>query len=80
VLKGTGQGSINLPAKTLDVSLLADTLQVAGNTPIQIPVKVMGSLAEPTVRPNIEALAKGQLKQKLQNTVQDKLKELFGKP
>ncbi len=80
VLKVTGQGSINLPAKTLDVSLLADTLQVAGNTPIQIPVKVMGSLAEPTVRPDIEALAKGQLKQKLQNTVQDKLKGLFGKP
>ncbi len=80
VLKVTGQGSINLPAKTLNVSLLADTLQVAGNTPIQIPVKVMGSLAEPTVRPDIEALAKGQLKQKLQNTVQDKLKGLFGKP
>jgi AsmA protein len=80
VLKVTGQGSINLPAKTLDVSLLADTLQVAGNTPIQVPVKVTGSLADPAVRPDIEALAKSQVKQKLQNVLQDKLKGLFGKP
>ncbi len=43
VLKVTGQGSINLPAKTLDLSLLADTLKMAGNTPIKIPVKVTGS-------------------------------------
>jgi AsmA protein len=78
VLKVTGQGSINLPAKALDVSLLADTTQVAGN--IQVPVKVTGSLASPTVRPDLEALAKGQVKQKLQNVLQDKLKGLFGKP
>jgi AsmA protein len=78
VLKVTGQGSINLPAKTLDVSLLADTTQVAGN--IQVPVKVTGSLAAPTVRPDLEALAKSQVKQKLQNVLQDKLKGLFGKP
>jgi AsmA protein len=80
VLKVTGQGSVNLPAKTIDVSLLADTLQVAGNTPIQVPVKVTGSLADPTVRPDLEALAKSQVKQKLQNVLQDKLKGLFGKP
>lgn len=80
VLKVTGQGSINLPAKALDVSLLADTLQVAGNTPIQVPVKVTGSMANPTVRPDLEALAKSQVKQKLQNVLQDKLRGLFGKP
>jgi AsmA protein len=80
VLKVTGQGSANLPAKTLDFSLLADTLKVAGNTPLQIPVKVTGPMADPTVRPDIEALAKSQLKQKLQNVLQDQLKGLFGKP
>ena len=80
VLKVTGQGSINLPSKTLDVALLADTLQVAGTTPIQVPVKVTGSLAAPTVRPDLEALAKNQLKNKLQNVLQDRLKGLFGKP
>jgi len=80
VLKVTGQGSANLPAQTLDVSLLADTRKTAGSTPIQIPVKVTGSLTDPTVRPDLEALAKSQLKQKLQNVLQDKLKGLFGKP
>jgi AsmA protein len=80
VLKVTGQGSANLPSKTLDFSLVADTLRTAGNTPIQIPVKVTGSLSDPTVRPDIEALAKGQLKQKVQEVLQDKLKGLFGKP
>ena len=75
VLKITGQGSANLPAKTLDLSLLA--LKMAGNTPLKIPVKVTGSLTDPTVKPDIEALAKGQLKEKLKDVLQDKLKGLF---
>lgn len=77
VLKITGQGSANLPAKTVDLSLLADTLKMAGNTPLEIPVKVTGSLTDPTVKPDIEALAKGQLKAKLKDVLQDKLKGLF---
>src|SRR5882757_4568 len=79
-LKVTGQGSANLATKTLDFALLADTLRMAGNTPIQIPVKVTGSMSDPTVRPDVEALAKGQLKKKLQDVLQDKLKDLFSKP
>jgi AsmA protein len=77
VLKITGQGNANLPAKTVDLSLLADTLKMAGNTPLKIPVKVTGSLTDPTVKPDIEALAKGQLKEKLKDVLQDKLKGLF---
>jgi AsmA protein len=80
VIKITGEGSVNFPAKTLDLSLLADTLRTAGNVPIQVPVKVTGSLSDPRVTPDVEALAKGALKQKLQDVVQDKLKSLFGKP
>lgn len=80
VLKVTGQGSTNLAAKTLDFALLADTLRMAGDTPIQIPVKVTGNIADPTVRPDVEALAKSQLRQKLKDVLQDKLKGLFGKP
>jgi AsmA protein len=80
VIKITGEGNVNLPAKTLDLSLLADTLRTAGNVPIQVPVKVTGSLSDPRVTPDVEALAKGALKQKLQDVVQDKLKSLFGKP
>jgi AsmA protein len=77
VLKITGQGNANLPAKTVDLSLLADTLKMAGNTPLTIPVRVTGSLTDPTVKPDIEALAKGQLKEKLKDVLQDKLKGLF---
>jgi AsmA protein len=77
VLKITGQGNANLPAKTVDLSLLADTLKMAGNTPLKIPVKVTGSMTDPTVKPDIEALAKGQLKEKLKDVLQDKLKGLF---
>jgi len=40
-------------------------------------VKVTGSLADPTVRPDVAALAKGQLKDKLKDVLQDKLKGLF---
>jgi AsmA protein len=79
-LKITGQGSANLPAGTLDLSLLADTGKTAANLPIQIPLKVTGSLADPTVRPDANALAKGELKQKVKDALQDKLKSLFGKP
>jgi AsmA protein len=77
VMKITGQGSANLPAKTVDLALLADTLKTAGNTPLKIPVKVTGSMTDPTVRPDVEALAKGQLKEKLKDVLQDKLKGLF---
>jgi AsmA protein len=79
-LKITGQGSANLGAGTIDLSLLADTGKTAANLPIQIPLKVTGSLADPTVRPDANALAKGELKQKVKDALQDKLKSLFGKP
>jgi len=77
VLKITGQGNANLPAKTVDLALVADTLKTAGNTPLKIPVRVTGSLTDPTVKPDVEALAKGQLKDKLKDVLQDKLKGLF---
>jgi AsmA protein len=80
VLRVTGQGSADLAKKDLNFQLLADTLRTSNGIPIQLPVKVTGTLADPTVRPDLEALAKGQLRQKLQDVLQDKLKGLFGKP
>jgi AsmA protein len=77
VLKITGQGNANLPAKTVDLALVADTLKTAGNAPLKIPVKVTGSMTDPTVRPDVEALAKGQLKDKVKDVLGDKLKGLF---
>ena len=77
MIKVTGQGNANLPAKTVDLTLMADTLKTAGNAPLKIPVKVTGSMTDPTVKPDIEALAKGQLKDKLKDVLGDKLKGLF---
>ncbi len=80
VLKVTGQGSTNLLSKAIDFHLLADTLRTTQGVPIQVPIIVGGTTSDPTVRPDVEALAKGQLRQKLQDVLQDKLKGLFGKP
>jgi AsmA protein len=79
-IKVTGEGSVNLAAKSVDFSLLVDTLRTLGGTPLQIPVKVTGPMSDPNVIPDIEALAKGQLKQKLEDVLKDKLQGLFGKP
>lgn len=78
-LRVTGQGSVNLPTQAVDFSLLAGTLRKAGNTPFQIPLTVTGSMADPTVRPDLEALARGQLRHKVPDPLQGKLKGLFNR-
>jgi AsmA protein len=68
VLKVRGQGSANLSSKAIDFQLLASIATApARNT--DIPLKVTGTYADPTVRPDIEAVAKDQLKQKLQDVL-----------
>jgi len=79
VLKVTGQGSVTLATQSLDVALLADTLRMAGNTPIKIPLEVTGSAANPKIRPDLDALVKGQLGQKVKDLLTDKLKGLFNR-
>ncbi len=79
VLKVTGHGSVNLATRSLDVALLADTLRMAGNTPIKIPLEVTGSAANPKIRPDLDALVKGQLGQKVKDLLTDKLKGLFNR-
>jgi AsmA protein len=79
-IKVTGQGDANLVEKTLDLHLIADTLKSLQGVPVQIPVTVTGSFSDPTVKPDIDALAKGQLKQKLEDVLHNKLQSLFGKP
>lgn len=76
VLKVTGEGSLNLPTKGINFALVADAKSATSGS-LQIPVKVTGTTADPTVRPDVEAFAKGALKQKLQDTLQDKLKGFF---
>ncbi|HEX3602810.1 MAG TPA: AsmA family protein [Steroidobacteraceae bacterium] len=78
-LKVAGQGNANLASKAIDFRLLASlTTAPARNT--DIPLKVTGTYAAPSVRPDIEAAAKDQLKQKLEDVLKKNgLKGLFTK-
>ena len=78
-LKVAGQGRANLPTKGIDFKLLASIVTApARNT--DIPLKVTGTYVDPTVRPDIEAVAKDQLKQKLQDVLKKNgLQGLFTK-
>ena len=65
--------------KGIDFKLLASIVTApARNT--DIPLKVTGTYVNPTVKPDIEALAKDQLKQKLQDVLKKNgLQGLFTK-
>jgi len=80
VMRVTGQGSANLVNKAIDFQMLASFLKAPGASAADIPLKITGTYVDPTVRPDAEALAKGQLKQKLQDVLKKNgLEGLFGK-
>jgi AsmA protein len=79
VLKVAGQGSTNLATKGIDFKLVA-SLATAPDRNTDIPLKVTGTYADPTLRPDIQGLAKDQLKQKLQDILKKNgLQGLFSK-
>ena len=80
VMKVTGQGTVNLSSQALDLALVADTAATVGGAPLKIPATVTGTFGDPTVRPDVAALAKGQLADKAKDVLKSKLKDLFGKP
>ena len=69
VLKVVGAGSINLPTQGLNLNMTASILKAPTTTMVDIPLKITGTYADPTVRPDVEALAKSQVKQKLQDVL-----------
>jgi AsmA protein len=80
ILKVTGQGNANLANKGIDFSMLASVLKAPGASVADIPLKITGTYVDPTIRPDVEALAKGQVKQKLQDVLKKNgLEGLFGK-
>jgi len=80
VLRVTGQGSANLVNKAIDFQMVASFLKSPGASAADIPLKITGTYVNPTVRPDAEALAKGELKQKLQDVLKKNgLEGLFGK-
>jgi AsmA protein len=80
VLKVTGQGSANLATKAINFQLLASLRPAPGHTLIDVPFKVAGTYADPSVSADIDGLAKDQLKQKLQDVLKKNgLQGLFSK-
>jgi AsmA protein len=78
-VKVTGQGSANLSTKAVDFKLLA-SIATAPSRTTEIPLKVTGTYASLAVRPDIEAVAKDQIKQKLQDVLKKNgLQGLFSK-
>lgn len=67
VLKVVGQGTLDLPTTGIDMTLLASVMKSATSTAVDIPLKVTGTYTAPSVRPDLTALAKGELKQKAQD-------------
>jgi AsmA protein len=79
-LRVTGQGSANLGSRAIDFQMLASVLASPGASLADIPLKITGTYVDPTVRPDTQALAKGALKQKLQDVLKKNgLEGLFGK-
>jgi AsmA protein len=80
LVRVTGQGSANLPSKAIDLRLLASVLKSPTATLADIPLKITGTYADPTVKADLDAVVKGQLKQKLQDVLKKNgLEGLFSK-
>jgi AsmA protein len=85
----TGSGDVNIPQGTVDYSLNARVLKkpdaMAGATPEEIedftktviPLKITGSLASPSVRPDLESLLRQRVEEEVKEKIEDKLKDLF---
>jgi AsmA protein len=79
VLKVAGQGTINLPTSGLDMNLTASIMKSATTTAVDIPLKITGTYSDPTVKPDMESLAKGAIKDKLKDVLKKNgLEGLFG--
>ena len=78
IVKVAGQGSINLSTTGIDMTLLASVMKSATTTAVDIPLKVTGKYTDPTVRPDLEGVAKGAVKQKLNDVLKKNGLDLGG--
>jgi AsmA protein len=98
-LKVRGRGTLDTVTEAINYQLVAAVNELpAGDAPagagsgldaltaVEVPLTITGTMSSPTVRPDIEALAKGKLGQEVQQKagervkkkLGDKLKDLFG--
>ena len=79
VLKVGGKGTINLRNNGIDMNLVASVMKSATTTAMDVPVKVTGTYTDPTVKPDIQGLAKSAVKDKLKDVLKKNgLDGLFG--
>lgn len=90
-LQVTGQGTVDFVSAEMDYSLRARVLErpeflkgasdaeLAEFTEALIPVKVRGPISSPSVRPDIEAMFRDQVEDKLKQTGDDLKKRLLDK-
>jgi AsmA protein len=79
-LRVAGKGSANLSTKAIDFQLTASIQKSPTTTLVDIPLSVTGTYTDPAVKANVEAVAKSELKQKLQDILKKNgLQGLFGK-
>jgi AsmA protein len=87
----TGKGSVDFPAAEVDYRMTARILEnpefaadataeeLEEFTEAKIPLRITGSLADPTIAPDIEKMLKDEVKEKVEEEIKDKLlKKLFG--
>jgi hypothetical protein len=66
--------------KGINFQMLASVLKAPGASLADIPLKITGTYVDPTVTPDVEQLAKGQIKEKLKDILKKNgLEGLFGK-
>jgi len=83
-LKAHGGGTLNLTSEAIDYRLVTGFYKPPAGTPgkaapaaaLEVPLLITGTPAKPVVRPDIEALAKGQLRQEVQKRSEDLKKKL----
>ncbi len=83
----TGKGSVDLPAAEIDYNMAvrvferpefiqdATAEELGDLTKVVIPLKITGSLAEPSVKPDVEKMLKKEAKKEIKKRLLD---ELFG--
>lgn len=87
-LRVTGQGTANLATEAIDLRVKATVYKgaagAAAGTLADVPLTIAGTLTSPTVRPDLEALARAGVqqqiekhKEELQQKLQDQLKDLL---
>jgi AsmA protein len=85
-LKVRGRGTLDTATEAINYQLAASGSGLDALKSVEVPLTITGTLSNPAVRPDIEALAKGKLGQEVQQKagelvkkkLGDKLKDLLG--